>query len=139
MKAAVLTTVLLFATCVKSQISDPKCVVLYKSVPVTFEQCSGYVTVGSCSGGCSSTVSYSPYSFLKVTRSCLCCTETKMVAMKAKLPCKPEGFHIHKYYTIAGCACIKCGALSFDVSELPPVETAAALEDVGVSDPKLAA
>ncbi|XP_078524254.1 uncharacterized protein LOC144792929 [Lissotriton helveticus] len=120
--------------------ADLNCIVVKRSVPVIFGPCSGYVTVGYCSGGCPSIVVYSPNECFKVTRSCLCCTETKMVAMKAKLTCKPQGSYIHKYYTIAGCACTTCGAITFDVSELPLLETVKTFEvseAAEVSDPKI--
>nr|BDH21871.1 sperm motility initiating substance 2 [Cynops ensicauda] len=139
MKAAVLT-VMLLATYVKSQdilpaepvltdlvlpINCGDCVVVKRSVLVIKGPCSGYVTVGYCSGCCPSSVWYSPYSLLKVTRSCLCCTETKMAPKAAILKC-PRVSLVYKYYTIATCECLstKCSVPPFDMSALPSLETA---------------
>nr|BDH21870.1 sperm motility initiating substance 2 [Cynops pyrrhogaster] len=140
MKAAVLT-VMLLATYVKSQDILPvkpvltdlvlpmtcgSCAVVKKSVLVTQGPCSGYVTVGYCSGCCQSSVSYSPDTLLKVTRSCLCCTETKMAAKAVILKCPPHVSLVYKYYTIAACECLstKCSVPTFDMSALPSLETA---------------
>nr|BAV56780.1 sperm motility initiating substance [Cynops pyrrhogaster] len=149
MKAAVLT-VMLLATYVKSQdilpaepvltdlvlpIKCDDCVFLTRSVLVTKGACSGYVTVGYCSGCCRSSVSYSPYSLLKVTRSCSCCTETEMAAKAVILKCPLNKSIVYRYYTIVACDCVcaKCSVPPFDMSALPSLETAEVSEADEVS------